>query len=26
MLARERVAVVDHAPLLSDLTPGRTGT
>ncbi|WP_232701401.1 class II aldolase/adducin family protein [Halobacterium wangiae] len=25
MLARERVAVVDHAPLLSDLTPGRTG-
>lgn len=25
MLARERVAVVDHAPALSDLTPGRTG-
>jgi L-fuculose-phosphate aldolase len=25
MLARERVDVVDHAPLLSDLTPGRTG-
>jgi len=25
MLARERVAVVDHAPFLSDLTPGRTG-
>jgi L-fuculose-phosphate aldolase len=25
MLARERVAVVDHAPLLADLTPGRTG-
>jgi L-fuculose-phosphate aldolase len=25
MLARERVAVVDHVPLLSGLTPGRTG-
>ncbi|WP_232688260.1 class II aldolase/adducin family protein [Halobacterium zhouii] len=25
MLAPERVAVVDHAPQLSDLTPGRTG-
>lgn len=25
MLARERVAVVDHAPTLADLTPGRTG-
>ncbi|MCD2203446.1 class II aldolase/adducin family protein [Halobacterium sp. KA-6] len=25
MLARERVAVVDHAPTLAELTPGRTG-
>ncbi|MCG1003292.1 MULTISPECIES: class II aldolase/adducin family protein [Halobacterium] len=25
MLARERVAVVDHAPTLAALTPGRTG-
>lgn len=25
MLARERVAVVDYAPSLKDLTPGRTG-
>jgi len=25
MLARERVAVVDHAPALAELTPGRTG-
>ncbi|MFB6268982.1 MAG: class II aldolase/adducin family protein [Halobacterium sp.] len=25
MLARERVAVVDYAPSLEDLTPGRTG-
>jgi len=25
MLARERVAVVDHAPSLAELTPGRTG-